>query len=181
MTWLQTFTGKKFDFLNTHESMVDLTDIAHALSTQCRFGGHSKKFYSIAEHSVLVSELLPESLKVAGLMHDAAEAYVGDLVRPLKYLPEIKPVFKKIENNIQRVIHRKFNIIVNPADEKLIKEADNMVLRIESEKILNGTLIDNWNENFPRSEAYIDVQGLKPTKARELFLEYFTHYHRKAA
>ena len=74
-SWLQTYTGKKFYPFDPREEEVDILDIAHALSQLCRFGGHTKEFYSVAEHCVLVSMCCPSEVKLLGLLHDAAEAY----------------------------------------------------------------------------------------------------------
>lgn len=84
MSWIQTFTGKKVFPLAMTAEMVCVDDIAHALSMKCRFTGHCREFYSIAEHSVRVSLLVRPELRLAALLHDAAEAYLPDLARPIK-------------------------------------------------------------------------------------------------
>lgn len=84
MDWILTWTGKTFRPLRPDPAAVDLRDIAHALSLLCRFNGHCREFYSVAEHSVRVSHAVPPSDALAGLLHDAAEAYVSDVPRPVK-------------------------------------------------------------------------------------------------
>lgn len=84
MTWIITRSGQKFDLANPTATMVDPADIAHSLSMQCRFNGHTSSFYSVAQHCCLVADLVPAEHQLAALLHDATEAYVGDLVRPLK-------------------------------------------------------------------------------------------------
>ncbi|MDG9926150.1 MULTISPECIES: phosphohydrolase [unclassified Pseudomonas] len=84
MSWILTRSGLKFDLANPTASMVDPADIAHSLSMQCRFNGHTNRFYSVAQHCYLVADLVPAEHQLAALLHDATEAYVGDLVRPLK-------------------------------------------------------------------------------------------------
>lgn len=84
MTWILTRSGRKFDLARPTADMVDPADIAHSLSMQCRFNGHTSRYYSVAQHSYLVADLVPAEDQLAGLLHDATEAYVGDLVRPLK-------------------------------------------------------------------------------------------------
>lgn len=84
MTFIQTFKGHLFDYSMMHKHPVDIEDVAHALSQICRFGGHSREFYSVAQHCVFVSQLVSPENRLAGLMHDAPEAYLGDVVSPLK-------------------------------------------------------------------------------------------------
>ena len=93
-------SGATLDFLDPATSQFTLGDIAHGLSNICRYAGQCDEFYSVAEHSVLVSEVT-EQFKLEALMHDAAEAFLGDVTRPLK---QLLPDFKIIERNIQQVI-----------------------------------------------------------------------------
>lgn len=107
-SWLQTFTGKQFYPLDPRAEDVDVRDIAHALSLICRFGGHVTKHYSVAQHSVIVSEIVPPHLALEGLLHDAAEAYIGDMVRPLK---SAMPEYKAVELRIERVLAQSFGLV----------------------------------------------------------------------
>lgn len=84
MSQILTATGKSFDLYQPDPERIDPRDISHALAHLCRFNGHTREFYSVAQHSVLVAELVPEEHKLAALLHDATEAYIGDMVRPLK-------------------------------------------------------------------------------------------------
>ena len=84
MNWILTHTGKRFDLFEPDVDMIDPRDIAHSLSHLCRFNGHTREFYSVAQHSCLVADLVPAEHKLAALLHDATEAYIGDMVRPLK-------------------------------------------------------------------------------------------------
>ena len=111
---IQTFSGKYINILDPQPQDFAIEDIAHHLSMLCRFNGASKYFYSVAEHSYLVSHHIKDDLKAAALLHDAAEAYVGDLISPLKSL---LPEFKAIEDNIQSAIYNKFGIELSEADE----------------------------------------------------------------
>lgn len=86
MTWMLTHSARKMDLAAPAGYAVHTSDISHALGNLCRFGGHTRRFYSVAQHSVLVATLLPDELKLAGLLHDAAEAYLGDVIQPLKLL-----------------------------------------------------------------------------------------------
>ena len=82
--WIQTYTGRKFWPLFPHESDVCIEDIAHALAMKCRYNGHCLRFLSIAQHSVMVSAMVPASDALWGLLHDAAEAYLPGVMRPIK-------------------------------------------------------------------------------------------------
>ncbi len=86
--WFQTYKGNRFYPYKPEKIIIDIEEIAHALSNRCRWGGHSLEFYSVAQHSVLVSRNCPQS-PTWGLLHDAAEAYYPDIPRPLKISPDI--------------------------------------------------------------------------------------------
>ena len=96
---------------NIKQNDISILDIAHSLSQQCRYTGHTKKFYSVAEHSLIVSDYLPHPFKLWGLMHDAAEAYMCDLASPIKHS---LPKFKAMENKIMDVIAIKYGLAPYP-------------------------------------------------------------------
>ena len=165
--WIQTYKQKEFWPLDPRPEEVDIEDIAHALSLTCRFGGHCNAFYSVAQHSVFVSELVEESDSLVGLLHDATEAYIGDMVRPLKIsLPD----FSKIEGEIEKIIFQHFGII--DYDKKRLKHADNIALYTEMRDLM-GKPPRIWNE----AEKYLPLipeQRVIPVGPREseiLFLE----------
>ena len=125
--------GKTFDYESPTVDMVSIIDIAHALSQLCRFNGQSREFYSVAQHSLLVASLMPDGLELYGLLHDASEAYCGDMVRPLKRLI---PEYRVIENRVQEVIARRFGLRYPFPDE--VKEADNIALAMEGKRFMAG-------------------------------------------
>ncbi|NKI46368.1 phosphohydrolase [Pseudomonas fluorescens] len=84
MNLILTHTGKHFDLLEPNVDMIDPRDISHALAHLCSFNGHTREFYSVAQHSCTVAELVPEEHKLAALLHNAPEAYLGAMTRPLK-------------------------------------------------------------------------------------------------
>lgn len=128
MSRIITFTGRLVDPLTLRPEDVDIRDIAHALALKCRWGGMTKAFYSVAEHSVRLSEpfWIPSHLEKAALMHDGAEAYLGDIVGPLKSLIDVagKP-FSVVECQIQEVIFAKYDIPLSHLEEIKVAEHAN--------------------------------------------------------
>lgn len=106
--WFQTYTGKEFYILDPRPEDICIEDIAHALSLQCRFNGMISQFYSVAQHSVHVSQLVPREFALWGLMHDAAEAYMGDIVTPLKR--SIREIVKPIEMGLMKCVCERFDM-----------------------------------------------------------------------
>lgn len=117
---------------------IKIEDIASALSKICRYTGHCNKFYSVAQHSVMVSQLVPFRLAMAGLLHDATEAYIGDMSRPLKQLVRERAgdVMRDLENGLHKAISGKFNIYLTDEDISFIKWADNTALATEKRDLL---------------------------------------------
>ena len=107
--WFTTYTGKKFHIFDPSLDEIDIADIAHSLSLICRYGGHLPEHYSVAQHSVLVSNLVPENIALEALLHDAEEAYTGDMIRPFKKHPAMS-FFNTVGINIEQRINKKFNL-----------------------------------------------------------------------
>lgn len=132
--WIATYTGKRFELFDPKPEMICIEDIAHALSHICRFGGHSADFYSVAQHSVTVSLLCCDEHRLHGLLHDASEAYIGDVVRPLKLM---LTEYRTIESRIHSAILETFGL------EKLecscVKEADEVLLATEARQFFGMT------------------------------------------
>jgi hypothetical protein len=166
--WIETYTGKQFSFTDPQEDQIYIEDIAHALSNLCRYSGHCNRFYSVAEHSVAVSELLAGDL--AGLLHDASEAYVVDIPSPLK--PLITN-YKTIEDRIMKVIATKYKFKYPCSQE--VKYADVVQLSTEARHLLPSKGND-WNWKYftggERPIRYgIIPRCLAPQKAEQLFLD----------
>lgn len=167
--WLETRNGVKFHFLAPQDDEILLEDIAYALSQQCRYSGHCNMFYSVAEHSVMVSALLPARLKMAGLFHDAAEAYLTDLPKPIKNL---FPDYVVMEDCLMAAIARKFNI--EHLDDPLVKAADTQQLSTEAHHMLMSKGDDwYWGDGRPPVEAGRQPLGLAPRDAYGLFMATF--------
>jgi len=129
--FIWTWSGGRFDFLNPSPGSICITDIAHALSLICRFNGHCTEFYSVAEHCVEVADRVMKNsddpkLARTALLHDAAEAYIGDVVSPLKAL---LPDFQRVETAVEEIIAQKYDLYYPFPPE--IKQADRDVLADE--------------------------------------------------
>lgn len=129
--WMQTYTGKAFWPLDPRIEDLDPRDIAHALSLLCRYGGHVKRFYSVAEHCVLMSRAVAPEHALWALLHDAAEAYVVDVPRPLKLS---MPDYRAAEAAIMDVICERFGL--HRHEPKAVKDADNAILNDEREALM---------------------------------------------
>lgn len=134
-------SGNYFNLDDPENSRIDLFDIAHALSHICRFTGHVTGFYSVAEHSVLCSHLVPRKHAMAALMHDAAEAVLGDMASPLKAM---MPEYRALESRVEATIMPRFGISLpmNP----WIKHADQLMLAAEFTQAMNNP--DWWLEHM---------------------------------
>lgn len=132
----ETGSGVLFDIMNPSWDMIQIDDIALGLSQVIRFGGQIADTYTVAHHSILVARMLPRKYRLAGLLHDASEAYVGDVIKPLKEL--IGEPYKRIEKRIQTTIELKFGVHMTSEMKTAIKAADLEALRIESEAFQRG-------------------------------------------
>jgi hypothetical protein len=161
-SFMATFSGRHVWPLNPRVEDIDIKDIAHALSNLCRFGGHTRKFYSVAEHSVYVSNHTKKADALAGLLHDASEAYLVDLPRPIK---THMPSYRDAEERLQKVIADKFNLYWPfPAS---VHEADNRILLSEMRDLMPQIYL--W-PGAPK--PYADkVLGLSPVRAAKLFID----------
>jgi hypothetical protein len=125
---ITTFSGVRFWPLLPNPADIRIEDIAHALSNQCRFAGHSREFYSVAEHSVRVSQLCRPEDALWGLLHDASEAYLSDVPAPLKELPAFE-AYRAAERSLQGTIAVRFGL--STEQPRSVTEADRAVLGIE--------------------------------------------------
>lgn len=171
--WIQTFSGQKFNLLEPDPNSINLEDIAHALSLQCRFTGHCNFHYSIAFHSVLVSYLCDSQDAKYGLFHDASEAYISDISSPLKKTSALEG-YRKVEGNIQNTIYRKFGL--NKTEPLSVKKADILLLNIEVNSLFNGKHPD-WK--YSGVIPPISIQEISPIQAEKLFLDRYKELYAK--
>jgi 5'-deoxynucleotidase YfbR-like HD superfamily hydrolase len=164
-------SGAWLDFCAPQESCFTIEDIAHGLSNICRYAGQCTRFYSVAEHSLLVSETAI-GFPYEALMHDAAEAFLGDVTRPLK---QMLPDFKRIEAEVERAIYARFGLAFPVPPE--VKQADLRVLAAEQKQIMPKDT-DWWVQAQQVEPAPITIRNLAPDAAKAAFLERF-HQLRK--
>ena len=165
--YVSTFSGNRFYPLEPRIDRVAIEDIAHGLAYQCRFNGQTCEFYSVAQHSLVVASLVPPGLRLAALLHDAAEAYLGDMVKPLKVL---LPEFAAIEDKVTLIISEAFG--VDFSDYAPIKKADLIALATEKRDLMPHS-VERW--------AYLDlvralpapIVPMSPRDAKLAFLDEF--------
>ena len=168
--WITTFTGRKFHYLCPNPNEICIEDIAHALALTCRFGGHCKEFYSVAEHSYRVAMIVDKQDKMAALLHDAHEAYLHDVPRPIK--SDIIG-YKEIADRVQSVINKAFGVIVYEPDH--LAYADDVLLATEARDIMPTT--QDWLELPLPLTAPIQPTNWK--LAERGFLDFYSEYRRK--
>ena len=165
--FIGTFSGLRFWPLDPNPEKILIEDIAHALAHQCRFAGHTCIFYSVAEHSVHVSQLCLPEHALWGLLHDGSEAYLVDLPRPLKQLPEFAP-YREAERRLQRAVAARFGL---PEDQPAsVTEADDTMLWIEAHSLLGSMPVEAVRDTRPPFEI---TNPLLPVEAERLFLRRF--------
>ncbi len=167
--WFITASGKQVWPCDVRPEDLDIEDIAHALSMQCRFAGHTRIFYSVAEHSVLVSKHLPPELALVGLLHDAAESLVQDIIRPIKIQPSMQG-YRDIEQLAEHAVCVAFDLPYPFPPE--IKDADLRALATERRDLIKPVGPVWFNANYKPFEE--PIVGLMPDAAKRLFLD---RYH----
>lgn len=169
--WLQTYTAEAFWPLDPRASEVNISDISHALSNTCRYTGHVARFYSVAEHSVIVSHYVPKEHALWGLLHDAPEAYIADLARPVKRnIPE----YSVIERAIMVAVAERFGLSM--PEPEAVKEIDNRILHDERKELMPGHPPRSWGlEHLAPLGCYI--RALAPPDAKALFMHRFNQLY----
>lgn len=168
--WIQTYTGAKFWPMDPRAAELNIRDIAHALSMQCRYAGHCIRFYSVAEHSVLVARYLREQghrpdVVLAGLLHDATEAYLVDVPRPVK---PFLPGYKEAEARLWAVIAEWASL--PPAIPEAVHEADNRILNDERAQNM-GPCADAWG--YSGEPLGVTLRLWSPASAEAAFIDMF--------
>lgn len=155
--WFQTASGRKFPIFTPELSDYYIEDISSSLANQCRFNGHTRRFYSVARHSLNVMKIVSPRAKAWALMHDAGEAYVSDIITPLK---RHLPLAKETEQLIQTDLIIRFNIPYDDAIDEEVHAADRYMVFLEAEKLLrNPDLLKEWSlariPFMPQAQPYL--------------------------
>lgn len=174
LTWMRTYTGRRVDFLNPDPKSIHIEDIAQSLSRICRFNGHTHDHYSVAQHSIYVSQVVARlaspGLALAGLLHDAPEAYVGDVISPLK---AVLTGFDTAEARIARAIETRFGVLFFPMAEA-VKRADLILLVMEAESLLGVDAVKEWGiPPPPDSLLFHKITPWPAELAKRYFLKTF--------
>ncbi len=165
--WIQTYSGRRFNPTNPNPDAIVIQDIAHPLSMQCRFTGHTKKFYSVAQHSVLVSYICDSSDALWGLMHDASEAYLVDVPRPLKRSGKFE-AYLEYEAQMQEAICRRFGLPLK--EPPSVKRADTQLLATEARDLMSP-LHPDWVQRVDPLPFLIEAWD--HDKAKDMFMKRF--------
>lgn len=174
--WIETISGQKVSLLDPTEEAIHINDIAHALSRICRYSGHTPEFYSVAEHSIVGSFFIPEPYKLSFLLHDAHEAYIGDMVSPLKRTIKAQNSFdsvSEIESKLDYHIGKKFNAFYMHSEQ--VKDVDFAMLVVEARTF--GFDIDSWGLPVKSSEIVIEKQAFQDLRIAGEFVGSTANIH----
>jgi len=150
--WMETATGLKFYPFAPEPDMFRLEDITTSLSQQCRFNGHTKKMYTVAQHSLHVGNIVPPELRVYGLLHDAAEAYLSDIPSPIKkylavYHDEKIKKIQIFEKSVLRALCEKFGLDIEKFESPELIDADIQCLIDEKNRFMTKL---KWDWDVPQ-------------------------------
>jgi len=163
-------SGAMMNYLDPDSSEVTIDDIASALSNVCRFSGHLPRFYSVAQHAVNTSRIVPLEYAFDALMHDTAEAFTNDLPTPLKVA---LPIFKELEVKIETAMAKRFMFTYPLADP--VKLADSQMLMLEKVYVKEDS--NHWTAfdgiQYEHLMPLVDLQSWQPRRAKREFLERF--------
>lgn len=186
---LETYTNKLFDPFEATLDDIDIRDIAHALSMLVRYCGHVRSFYSVAEHSLAVSKLAGERMRVDwhhdpesdsvriaakwGLLHDASEAYLGEVCRGLKHRPGVMEVYRAAEERLSELIWEKFMDCPSdyraPLEPVVIKPIDREICGTEMRQLMHRALDPDGNPLPPTIPGLV-VGVMTPAEAETRFM-----------
>lgn len=169
--WMQTFSGGQFWPMDPRVEEVRAIDIAHSLSMQCRYAGHCLQFYSVAEHSVLMTRWLhgvgeSHAVQKWALLHDAAEAYLVDVPRPVK---PFLPGYKEAESAVMLAVAQRFGLSGDMPS--VVKDADNRIL-VDESRVNMAPCVADWE--LPWEPLGVQLHFWAPWEAKKAFVDELT-------
>lgn len=178
MSWILTASGRHFNYLDPRAADIDILDIAQGLSNECRYAGHTRAFYSVAQHAWLASQIVPGICALEALLHDATEAYCKDIPRPLK---QLLPDYQEIEARVDGAIRSRFNLPLTMSED--VRRADLILLATERRDLMPADrapwpILDGVDA-LPRK-----IVAVQPSRAQAMFIKRFvelTTENRRAA
>jgi hypothetical protein len=170
MSWIETFSGVAFDPFNPRPEQIRIEDVARGLSHSCRFSGQTSDYYSVAEHSVLVSRLVPPEDALWALLHDASEAYLCDIATPVKNRPEML-MYREAEARLMGAVCTRFGLAREmPAS---VHRADRSMLAAEAPRLIPHFSCERWGSIRDVPPADVVISCLSPRDAERAFLDHF--------
>lgn len=173
--WIQTYSRRRFYPLDPRAEEVYIEDIARGLSMCCRFAGQIREFYSVAQHSVFVSQHCDPKDALHGLLHDASEAYIIDLPRPIKRDPAFA-FYREAEKQIMRAIWEAFGL--TPDEPESVHKADGRALATEARDLFIDGPLDDWTNSI-EPPCKTKIRALSPEAAEHAFLQRFAELYRR--
>ena len=159
-----TASGRVIDPINPDPDDILIEDIAHSLGNSCRFTGHVREFYSVAEHSVRMVELVGGEYARDVLLHDASEAYLSDIARPLKKYSRLGDLYEEVEDRLMEVISYKFDIEwplcerVKWADEEMLKaEIRDLLPQVDDDRLLQWDAESVYERRIEPWKPYVAI------------------------
>lgn len=167
---IETYAGLQIHLLDPRPEEICIEDIAHSLSLQCRFTGHTKYHYSVAQHCYLASLIVSPAFALEALLHDATEAYLCDLSRPLKHFSQLGKEYLLVEDKLDRVIRAKFGLPLTMSPE--VKRADTTMLYLEKDALMKPR---DWAHEWGGYDIPTDIQirSWTPPLAESAYLSRF--------
>lgn len=175
MTYIRTLNGTKIDLFRPAENVYDIREIAVALANQCRFNGFVKKFYSVAEHCVRLSHIVPSPYERVALLHDAAEAFIGDMVHPLKMVPALE-FFREVDIRLTLAIYDRFDLNPMPEVVRYVSAMDRALCAIEAGHLWYKYYAEDFKYEqwaYECIEDYRIESTMTPGQAERAFVDRF--------
>lgn len=169
--YIRTFKGHKFFPLDPNPEAIDIEDIAHALSLNCRWTGHVREHYSVGQHSIWVAYMVDSAHRLSALLHDASEAYLSDVARPVKHHPDFE-FYRIAEKRLEEAIQAKYGLFAGMTEQ--IRTADNRMLATEKRDLVNGEAGTVTGVDLPPYDFKIVPKP--PKEVENMFLKLFEIY-----